>query len=165
MLSFSRQILRFSRRPLGAGLRRCLATEAAESGPAMSLTFGSPYESFYENVSVKQVDVSTSTGSFGILADHVPTIQTLSPGVLTVYQGGSSDKYFVSSGIVTVNKDSSVQILAEEAHPLDRFDEQAVNKQLEKAQQELSSATSEEDKASANVAIECAEALLKALHK
>ena len=28
----------------------------------------------------------------------------------------------VSSGSVTVNADSSVQILAEEAHPLDRFD-------------------------------------------
>ncbi|KXJ20855.1 ATP synthase subunit delta, mitochondrial [Exaiptasia diaphana] len=164
MLSFSRQVLRFSRRPLGVTLRKCLATEAAEGGPAMALTFGSPSESFYHNVSVKQVDVSTSTGSFGILPDHVPTLQTIRPGILTVYEGGSTTKYFVSSGTVTVNNDSTVQILAEEAHPLDRFDEQLVNKQLEQAQQELSSASSEEDKAKATIAVECAEALLKALH-
>ena len=41
---------------------------------------------------------------------------------------------------------------------------QLVNKQLEQAQQELSSASSEEDKAKATIAVECAEALLKALH-
>ena len=29
-----------------------------------------------------------------------------------------------SSGTVTINADSTVQILAEEAHPLDRFDQQ-----------------------------------------
>jgi len=34
--------------------------------------------------------------------------------------------FSVSSGTVTVNKDSTVQILAEEAHPLDRFDEQVI---------------------------------------
>lgn len=44
MLSFSRQVLRVSRRPLGITLRKCLATEAAESGPAMAFTFGSPSE-------------------------------------------------------------------------------------------------------------------------
>ncbi|KAK3727873.1 hypothetical protein QZH41_010601 [Actinostola sp. cb2023] len=83
MLS-SRQVLRFPRRPFGASLRKCLATEAAEGGPAMALTFGSPRES--------------------------------------------------------------------------------VNKQLEQAQQELSSASSEVDKAKAAIAVECAEALQKSLH-
>ena len=32
--------------------------------------------------------------------------------------------YTASSGTVTINADSTVQILAEEAHPLDRFDPQ-----------------------------------------
>lgn len=44
------------------------------------------------------------------------------------------------------------------------FSFQLVNKQLEQAQQELSSASTEEDKAKASIAVECAEALLKALH-
>ena len=32
--------------------------------------------------------------------------------------------FTASSGTVTINADSTVQILAEEAHPLDRFDPQ-----------------------------------------
>ncbi|EDO40593.1 predicted protein [Nematostella vectensis] len=130
----------------------------------MSLTFASPTEGFYRDAAVTQVDVSTTSGSFGILPSHVPTLQVIKPGVLTVYEGSTSTKYFVSSGAVTVNADSTVQILAEEAHPLDRFDVQAANKQLEEAQQELSGASSEADKASASIAVECAEALVKALH-
>lgn len=35
--------------------------------------------------------------------------------------------FTVSSGSVTVNKDSSVQVLAEEAHPIDRFDRDVSN--------------------------------------
>ncbi|XP_020611921.1 ATP synthase subunit delta, mitochondrial-like [Orbicella faveolata] len=68
-----------------------------------------------------------------------------------------------SSGTVTINADSTVQILAEEAHPLDRFDPQAVSQQLEQAQQGLSSASGEEDKAKAQIAVECLDALNKAL--
>lgn len=62
------------------------------------------------------------SGDFGILAQHVPTLAVLKPGVLTVHEeDATTSKYFVSSGSVTVNEDSSVQILAEEATPLDRL--------------------------------------------
>lgn len=145
---------------------------------------------FFKEASVKQVDVPTLTGAFGILPAHVPTLQVLRPGVVTVFSDdGSSTKYFgkkslglnqippgfgckrkakrsgfyshqlqvfetfhlwteelrvrltvlikhpfafrltlcvcvfaVSSGSVTVNVDSSVQLLAEEAVPLDQLD-------------------------------------------
>lgn len=40
---------------------------------------------------------------------------------------------------------------------------QAVNQQLEQAQQSLSSASGEEDKAKAQIAVECLDALSKAL--
>lgn len=61
------------------------------------------------------------SGDFGILAQHVPTLAALKPGVITVHAEDGQAKYFVSSGTVTVNSDSSVQILAEEAVPVDRF--------------------------------------------
>ena len=67
-----------------------------------------------------QVDVPSLSGDFGIIAQHVPTLAALKPGVVTVHEDDASHKYFVSSGTVTVNSDSSVQILAEEAAPLDR---------------------------------------------
>lgn len=51
------------------------------------------------------------SGSFGILPKHVPTLAVLKPGVVTVYEnGGDVKKIFVSSGTVTINEDSSVQV-------------------------------------------------------
>ena len=45
------------------------------------------------------------------------------PGVVTVFEKeGAAKKFFVSSGTITINDDSSVQILAEEAHPVDDLD-------------------------------------------
>lgn len=44
---------------------------------------------------MKQVDVPTLTGAFGILPAHVPTLQVLRPGVVTVFnEDGTSVKYF-----------------------------------------------------------------------
>ena len=131
---------------------------------AMSFTFASPAEVFYNKSDVKQVDVPSYSGSFGILPSHVPTLAVLKPGVVTVYeQDGASKKYFVSSGSVTINEDSTVQVLAQEAFPVERLDAQACREGLTKAQQQLSSASTEEAKAEAQIAIEVHEELVKAL--
>ncbi|PNI16874.1 ATP5D isoform 4, partial [Pan troglodytes] len=62
-------------------------------------------------------------GAFGILAAHVPTLQVLRPGLVVVHaEDGTTSKYFVSSGSIAVNADSSVQLLAEEAVTLDMLD-------------------------------------------
>ena len=49
---------------------------------------------FYSEADVKQVDVSTTAGSFGILPSHVPTLATLRPGLLTVHDDSGATKYF-----------------------------------------------------------------------
>lgn len=64
---------------------------------------------------------------------------------------------------MTVNDDSSVQILAEEAHPLDSFDLQAANEALREAEQQLSGAKSEKEKAEAQIAVEAGQAIVAAL--
>lgn len=57
------------------------------------------------------MDVPSFSGAFGILPKHVPTLAVLKPGVVTVIENeGGSKKYFVSSGTVTINDDSSVQV-------------------------------------------------------
>lgn len=54
-----------------------------------------PRQVFFKEASVKQVDVPTLTGAFGILPAHVPTLQVLRPGVVTVFSDdGSTVKYF-----------------------------------------------------------------------
>ncbi|XP_053214748.1 ATP synthase subunit delta, mitochondrial-like [Panonychus citri] len=136
----------------------------SRSYSAMSFTFASPYEVHYKDADVKQIDVPSFSGTFGILPQHVPTLAVLKPGVVTVFENdGNSKKYFVSSGTVTINEDSSVQILAEEAVPLDLLDANAARDALKDAQLEESKATSPEDKAAAQVAIEVSEAIIKAV--
>ncbi|KAM9848734.1 ATP synthase F(1) complex subunit delta, mitochondrial [Aulostomus maculatus] len=155
---------RFLRRSLPV-LRqvRCYA-EAGIGGPQMSFTFASPTQVFFNSASVKQVDVPTLSGMFGILPDHVPTLQVLRPGIVTVIGGdGSPVKYFVSSGSITVNADSSVQLLAEEAVLLDQLDLAAARENLEKAQNALGSSSDEATKAEVQITIEANEAIVKAL--
>ncbi|XP_063770416.1 ATP synthase subunit delta, mitochondrial [Pseudophryne corroboree] len=139
--------------------------EAAPAGsPVMSFTFASPSQVFYNGAAVKQVDVPTTTGMFGILSNHVPTLQVLRPGLVTVFSDdGTATKYFVSSGSVTVNADSSVQVLAEEAVTLDMLDPSTAKSNLEKAQAALQSTADEVAKAEAQINVEACEAIVKAL--
>ena len=63
---------------------------------------------------------------------------------------------------MTINEDSSVQVLAEEAVPIDTLDGQAAREALTKAQQQLASATDEVAKAEAQIAVEVSEAIVAA---
>ncbi|CAB1416580.1 unnamed protein product [Pleuronectes platessa] len=155
---------RFLRRALPVLRQARSYAEATSGAPQMSFTFASPTQVFFSGASVKQVDVPTLTGAFGILPAHVPTLQVLRPGVVTVYNDdGSTAKYFVSSGSITVNADSSVQLLAEEAFTLDQFDIAAAKANLEKAQSELAGASDEAGRAAVQISIEANEAIVKAL--
>ncbi|KAL8177799.1 UNVERIFIED_CONTAM: ATP synthase subunit delta, mitochondrial [Gekko kuhli] len=170
MLPASRRLALSLRRALALGCQRTSARHYAEAAPAaggvaqMAFTFASPTEVFYNEANVKQVDVPTLNGAFGILASHVPTLQVLKPGVVTVFtEDGSAAKYFVSSGSVTVNADSSVQLLAEEVAELDQLDLTVAKSNLEKALSELASASDEAARAEAQISVEANEALVKAL--
>ncbi|XP_077082703.1 ATP synthase F(1) complex subunit delta, mitochondrial [Siphateles boraxobius] len=155
---------RFLLRRAVPALRHARCYADVVSSAEMSFTFASPTQVFFKEASVKQIDVPTLTGAFGILPSHVPTLQVLRPGIVTVFNDdGSSAKYFVSSGSVTVNADSSVQLLAEEAVPLDNLDLAAAKANLEKAQSELMGASDEAARAEVLVSIEANEAIVKAL--
>ncbi|XP_073828842.1 ATP synthase, delta subunit [Musca autumnalis] len=129
----------------------------------MKLTFAAANKTFYDNAEVRQIDVPSFSGSFGILAKHVPTLAVLKPGVVQVYENdGKTTKYFVSSGTISVNEDSSVQVLAEEAHSVSDLDANEARQLLSQYQSALTSASTDEAKAEAAIAIECCEALIKA---
>ncbi len=122
------------------------------------------------------------SGSFGILPAHVPTLAVLKPGVVTVYENdGAAKKFFVSSGTVTINEDSTgknsikikkispidpifciVQLLAEEVVPVGDLDISAAKELLSQAQSQLASASTDVAKAEAQISIEVTEALVKA---
>ena len=49
---------------------------------------------FYQDDVVKQVDVVSTNGNFGILANHVPCIAVLKPGVVKVFESDKTVSYF-----------------------------------------------------------------------
>lgn len=51
-------------------------------------------QAFYSNTDVKQVDVTTTSGTFGILPFHVPAIAVLKPGLMTVYEEDNKQNKF-----------------------------------------------------------------------
>uniref|UniRef100_A0A1D1YX89 ATP synthase subunit delta, mitochondrial n=1 Tax=Anthurium amnicola TaxID=1678845 RepID=A0A1D1YX89_9ARAE len=129
----------------------------------MSFTFAAANQVYYVGANVKQVDVPSFSGSFGILPNHVPTLAVLKPGVVTVYEAdGSKKEVFVSSGTVTINDDSSVQVLAEEACLVTDLDKAACQDVLRKAESQLASASSEVEKAEAAIAVEVGQELVRA---
>merc|ERR1739840_69234 len=146
-----------------ARLTKQVSVMGTRSYSEMAFTFASSKKVFYNASAIRQADVPSLSGSFGILPEHVPTLAVLKPGVLTVIEGdGATKKYFVSSGSVSVNEDSSVQILAEEAHLLEDIDVAAARDLLAKSNAEVNSASGEEAKAAAMIAQETAEELVKA---
>ena len=69
----------------------------------------------------------------------------------------------MSSGTISINEDSSVQVLAEEAVPVEWLDRSAAQEALTSAQSQLAKASSETEKAEAQIQVEVSEALVKAI--
>lgn len=70
----------------------------AQDWPAVTQSVSS-FQVFFNGANVRQVDVPTQTGAFGILAAHVPTLQVLRPGLVVVHaEDGTISKYFGESG-------------------------------------------------------------------
>lgn len=130
----------------------------------MPLTFASSNSVFYSGDPVRQIDVPSFSGSFGILPNHVPTMAALKPGVVAVTEAdGAVARYFVSSGTVTINADSTVQLLAEEACLVADIDAHAAREVLSSVTASVSSAKDDLEKAEAQIALEAAEAIVKAV--
>ncbi|KAG0352850.1 delta subunit of the central stalk of mitochondrial F1F0 ATP synthase, atp16 [Podila minutissima] len=143
-------------------LARTYATEAATVG--LRLTFAVPHQTIYKDVSVTQVNIAAVSGDMGILASHVPSIEQLRPGVIEVLEAAGSKKFFVSGGFATMNPDSSLNINAIEAFPVEEFSAEAVRTGLAEAQRLVNSGATEEEKLAAKIEVEVFEALQAAIN-
>lgn len=109
------------------------------------------------------VIIPATTGQMGVLAGHVPTIAELRPGILSVHEGNDVSKYFVSSGFAFIHANSIADVIAVEAVPIDQIDPTLVQKGLSEYTQKLASATTELDKAEAQIGVDVHSALNSAL--
>ncbi|KAF9914353.1 delta subunit of the central stalk of mitochondrial F1F0 ATP synthase, atp16 [Lobosporangium transversale] len=141
---------------------RTYATEAAATG--LRLTFAVPHQTIYKDTSVAQVNIAAVSGDMGILASHVPSIEQLRPGVVEVIENAITKKYFVSGGFATMNPDSSLNINAIEAFPVEEFSAEAVRHNLAEAQRLANSGATEEEKIAAKIEVEVLESLQAAIN-
>lgn len=112
---------------------------------------------------VDMVIIPATTGQMGVLPGHVPTIAELKPGILSVHEGNDVTKYFLSSGFAFIHANSVADVIAVEAVPVDHIDPSLVQKGLTDFTQKLSSATTELDKAEAQIGVDIHSALNAAL--
>ncbi|XP_007052407.2 PREDICTED: ATP synthase subunit delta', mitochondrial [Theobroma cacao] len=129
----------------------------------LTVNFVLPYASELATKEVDMVIVPATTGQMGVLPGHVATIAELKPGVLSVHEGNEVTKYFISSGFAFIHANSFADVIAVEAVPLDRIDASLVQKGLAEFTQKLSSATTDLEKAEAQIGIDVHSALNSAL--
>ncbi|KAI8138543.1 F1 complex, delta/epsilon subunit of ATPase [Fennellomyces sp. T-0311] len=156
-------------RSVRAAIRPALARSYATEAPVtdkLRLTFVLPHKALYKSTDVQQVNLAATSGDMGILANHVPSIEQLNPGIVEVIEAGDvTKKFFVSGGFAIINPDSSLNINAVEAAALDELSIESVKSALADAQRIADGAGSEAEKAAAKIEVEVYEAIQNALSK
>ena len=114
---------------------------------------------------VEMVVVPGVDGDMGVMADHAPTVSTLRPGLVNIYDdmsGPVSRQVFVAGGVAEISGESCI-ILAEEAVNLDDLSMEGAKSRLSEAEAAMSGSNSDGEKAQAEAALQIAQAQVAAL--
>ena len=112
---------------------------------------------------VDMVVVPGAEGDMGVLPRHSPTITTVRPGTIVIYEGGAvSDRIFIAGGFAEVS-DNRCTVLAEEALPVEDIDKTAAQQSLADAREDISSADSDTARKLAETAVAVSEAKIQAV--
>ena len=159
---------------LGPG--HCCVSQLAVGEARVWLLIASS-QSIYKSQDVVQVNIPAESGEMGVLANHVPSIEQLKPGLVEVFEesGGSKSFYrksslptlgdfsfswsltgrrLVSGGFAIVQPGSLLSINAVEGYALEDFNADAVRAQITEAQKVASGNGSEQDIAEAKIELE-----------
>lgn len=124
-----------------------VAEPSAPTPSKVCFSFYLPHQVIHDAAEVDLVLLPATTGDFGVMPGHVPVIAQLRPGVVTVHKELDKDvqRYFVSSGFAFVHPDSTADICAVEAIPVDELDPAAVSAGLSDYTAKLASAQAKGD--------------------
>ncbi|MCJ1272483.1 delta subunit of the central stalk of mitochondrial F1F0 ATP synthase, atp16 [Puttea exsequens] len=136
----------------------------------IKLTLALPHQSIYKSTDVPeltlytirrvQVNIPAESGEMGVLANHVPSIEQLKPGLVEVIEeAGGSKQFFLSGGFAIVQPGSQLSVNAVEGFPLEDFSADAVRSQISEAQKIAGGSGSEQDIAEAKIELEVLESL------
>jgi len=141
--------------------------EGAPVPSKLTFNFYLPHDKPYTSAEVDMVLVPAVTGDFGVMPGHVPTAAQLRPGVLTVQEDEqTSKKFFVSSGFAFVHADSTADVCAIEAFPVEDLDAKTVEAGLADYTAKLANATGSGDDyeaAAAQIGVEVYSAMNSAI--
>ncbi|TGZ81914.1 ATP synthase delta chain [Ascodesmis nigricans] len=151
-------------KPMGSLLARRTYADAAGPADKIRLSLTMPHQSIYQANDVIQVNLPAESGDMGVLANHLPSIEQLRPGLIDIVEEGSGNKqFFVSGGFAVVQPNSELSVNAVEAYSLDQFSPENVKSLLAEAQKIANGSGSEQDIAEAKIEVEVLEALQAAL--
>jgi F-type H+-transporting ATPase subunit epsilon len=108
------------------------------------------------------VVVPGSEGDFGVLHGHAPLISTVRPGVLEVFQGTKAEQRFLVVGGFAEVTPERCTVLADEAMPFESVTADQLADRERLAQEELTDATTDAEKAAAQKALAVAKDLRRA---
>jgi F-type H+-transporting ATPase subunit epsilon len=83
-------------------------------------------------------------GDIGVKRDHAPVVSTVEPREVRIYQDDEKYVFATSDGFFKISE-NLVQILVEEAVPPDEIDVEEAESRVEKAENELSEVSDDED--------------------
>ncbi|RYO84822.1 hypothetical protein DL764_009275 [Monosporascus ibericus] len=157
-LRVARAALRARPTALRVPLQRRTYADAAPDKIKLSLSL--PHQSIFKSQDVVQVNLPAESGEMGVLANHVPSIEQLKPGLVEIVEeSGSSKQFFLSGGFATVQPNSVLSINAVEGYSLEDFSADAVKAQIADAQKVANGNGSEQDIAEAKIELEVLESL------
>jgi F-type H+-transporting ATPase subunit epsilon len=84
-------------------------------------------------------------GELGVLVDHAPTVSTVEIGDVRIQQGEEWSVYATSDGFFKVSE-NLVQILVEEAVPVEEIDVEEAESRVEEAERQLAEVEDEDEK-------------------
>lgn len=123
-----------------------------------------PHQSIYKSQEVVQVNIAADSGEMGVLANHVPVIEQLKPGPVTIIEeGGSTRQFFVAGGFAYMLPNNAMDVAAIEGAPLEDFSPEAIKSLLPEAKSVAAGSGSEQDIAEAKIEIEVLENLQNAM--
>jgi F-type H+-transporting ATPase subunit epsilon len=108
------------------------------------------------------VVVPGSEGDFGVLHGHAPLISTVRPGVLEVFQGNKAEQRFLVAGGFAEVTPERCTVLADEAMPFETATAEQLADRERLAQQDVTDAATDSEKAAAEKALTVAKELRRA---
>ena len=112
----------------------------------------------------EEIQIPGRSGYLGVLPGHAPLITELGAGEINYRAGGQSHRFCVAWGFAEVLPDR-VTVLAETVERADEIDVSRAQQSLERAEESLKSAQTEEDVSLATGKIRAAQARIEVAQK